>query len=307
MQTIGRRGNLGIGIEATPGTTVAMTAFVPFLACNMQGMHTPIANNSARGIRDDQLGSVTGKQWGEGSIEVILDAETTPSFIHLFMGSYTTAAGILHTMSKTATCEPLTATLYVDRKNDVLKFPNAVVDTLEINFADDVAKLTANFFSKFPIEENAETPTYGNLDILTWRNASVTVNNAGTTTEYKVREFNLEVKNNAEMIFAPNSNNLDRVVLKDFSAAGSLVVDFTNTANLLYQKDLTKLNLTVELQQGATGLLIINMPQVMIEKDDLATPIDDISKETLNFVAEYDGTSTIVFTATNDVLSFVGA
>ncbi len=301
-KTIGRRSNTGLGIESTPGTTTGIDVWIPTLLNDLSERHAPIGDISARGTRDEQgRDSVVGKKWGEGAIEVILDSEVAPYFFYLVMGGYASStSGIyVHDFSRKAANDPRTATIYRDRDVDVMKFTNSVVNTLEVVFADDVAKLTAGIMSKFPIDEDAETPAYVDLDLLTWRNARVEVNNAGSTSDLKVREFTLNINNNAEMIYAPNSNDVDVIPFKQFGVEGTLVVDFENETQKDFFHNLTKVKLTVQLL-GGTGSLTFTMPQVRIDEDAILTPNDDLSQETIRFIAENDGTETLTIQVKND-------
>ena len=44
------------------------------------------------------------------------------------------------------------------------------------------------------------------------------------------------------------------------------------------------------------------MPQVRIDQNDIVTPLDDISQETITFVAEFDGTNTLTIDVKNDTI-----
>lgn len=305
MSTIGRRGNTGVGIEGTPGTTTTMQAFLPTLSVDLVERHTPIGDLSAKGIRDEQgANSVQGKKWGEGSVEVVLDAQEAPRWIHLVMGSYSSSSTniYIHTFSRKANNQPLSATIYRDRDTDAILFPYSVVNNLEITFADDIAKMTADILSMSPIVEDTESPSYSDLELFTWRNAELEVNDAGSTTELKIREFTLNINNNAEAIYAPNSNDVDRIVSKDFTVGGSFVIDFESTTQRSAFTALTKQRLVITLTEG-THKLTFTMPQVRIDQNDIITPLDDISQETITFVAEFDGTETLVIVARNDTVA----
>lgn len=304
-KTIGRRSNTGVGLETTPGITGAVKVWLPTLSNDLSERFTPIGDMSARGTRDEQSPeSVAGKKWGEGSIEVILDAQVAPYLMFLGMGGYaSSSSGIyIHTFSRKAANNPQTATVYRDRDIDIVKFPYSVVNTFEINFADDVAKLTAGLLSRFPIDEDAETPSYADLDLFTWRQARVQVTtNAGATSDLKVREFTLNVNNNAEMVYAPNSNDVDAIAAKQFGVDGTIVVDFENETQKDYFTGLTKVKLDVELLSG-THKITFMMPRVRFDEDSISTPNDDIAQETIRFVAETDGTDALTIEVRNDTL-----
>jgi len=293
-----------VGIEATPGTTTSVKAFIPFLSCDLVERHTPIADTSAKGVRDEQgSDSVEGKKWGEGSIEVVLDPSNSGYWFGLVLGAYSSSTSEIYTHEfyRKADNEPKTATIYRDRVVDEVKFPYSVANSLELNFADDVAKLTIGILSRYPIDEGSETPSYEDLDLFTFKNAYVEVGDAGSTTELKVREFNLSIENNAEAIYAPNDNDVDRIVSKQFGASGNIVIDFEDETQKDAFKDLTKRDLTVTLSNSSeTGKIEINIPSFRIDNDAIDTPIDDISSESLDFVAEYDASTTGSITITID-------
>ncbi len=308
MSHIGRRGALGIGLEGTPGSTDEITASIPYLTCDLIETHAPIADVSAKGVRDEQGGdSVEGKKSGQGSIEVALDPETCPLWFGLALGSIdsTTIGAIYtgkHTITRKADNQPLSATIYRDRVVDKVYFPYSVVNTLELNFADDIAKLRMDILSKAPIAAD-ETIIFVETEIFTFRNAYVELTNGGTTSELKVREFTLNINNNAEAIYAPGSNDVDRIVSKQFGVGGSIVLDFADTTQRDAFMGLDKQALSVVFQ-GETSKITISIPQFRLDNRPLATPNDDIAQETMEFVAEYDGAETINIVVENETESY---
>jgi len=295
MSDIGRRGALGIGLEATPGTTTTIDFWIPYLDCGLVERHTPIADVAAKGIRDEQGNdSVEGKKWGEGSIEVVLDPKTAPCWLAMAIGSMTSSLGAgtvyYHTIERKADNVPLTATIYRDRVSDEIKFPYSVVNTLALSFADDVAKISVDILSRYPIVEG-DTPSYVDLELFTFKNAYVELTNDGATSTLTVREFTLNINNNAEVKYAPNSNDVDTIVSKNFNVDGSIVIDFENATQRNAFRDLTKQALSVVFESG-TKKITITIPQFRVDPLDIDTPNDDISGETINFIAEYDATTT---------------
>lgn len=311
MSNIGRRGALGIGIEAeAAGTTTTIKHFLPYLSCDLIERHTPIADNSAKGVRDEQgANPVEGKKWGEGSVEVVLDPTTAPYWFGLVMGGISsTLSGTLyiHTITRKADNAPLTATIYRDRVVDEVKFPYSTVENLELNFADDVAKITANIMSRYPIAEG-DTPAYVDLELYTFKNAYVELTNGVTTSELKVRELTLNIGNNSEMVYAPNSNDVDRVVNKNFNVNGSIVIDFENETQKSAFTNLTKQAVSIVFvgnAGGETGKITIDIPQFRVDNYTPDTPNDDIQKETIDFVGEYDGTKSIEIEVKNETASY---
>jgi len=295
-------------IEATPGTTTALQHFIPFIECSLGEIHEPIADNSAKGVRDSEgSASMEGKKHGEGSISVVLNATHSPYFFGLALGniSSTLVADVyVHTITKKEDSVPRTATIWRDRSVDQVAFPYAVVDSLELNFADDVASLVANVMSRYPIEGWTDTAVIETLELYTFKNAYIELTNGVTTSELKVKTFNLSIKNNAEMVYAPNDNDVDRIVSKNFEVSGSFTVLFESETQKDAYTDLTKQALAVTFEGSDTGKITITIPQFRLQSAPISTPIDDINEQTAEFVAEYDGSDTITVEITNAVDSY---
>jgi len=312
MSNIGRRGALGIGLETagSEGTTTTIDMFLPYLSNNLIGKHTPIADVSAKGMRDiEGNDSVEGKKWGEGTIEVVLEPRSAPYWFALALGSIASSAGIsplvnYHTMTRKANNQPLTATIYRDRVVDEVKFPYSVVNTLELSFADDIAKLSMGVLSKFPDVES-DTPTYTDLELYTFEHAAVELKLSGATSTIAIREFTLNTNNNAEVRHSPNDNNVSKIVSKGFEANGTLVVDFETTVQRDAFKNVTKQALSIVLTDS-TNIITITVPQIRVDSLDIDTPNDDIAGETIGFKAEYDSatTKTIDVVVENNVESY---
>lgn len=312
MSNIGRRGSLGIGLETagSEGTTTTIDMFIPYLSCNLQGKHTPIADISAKGMRDVHGNdTVEGKKWGEGTIEVVFEPRSAPYWLGLALGSIVSSAGITplvnyHTISRKANNQPLSATIYRDRVVDEVKFPYSVVNTLELNFADDIAKIAVEVLSKFPTAE-ADTSTYVDLELYTFKHAAIELMVAGATSTISIREFTLNVNNNAEVRHSPNDNDVDKIVSKGFEVNGTIVVDFETTVQRDAFKNVTKQSLSIVLTDS-TNIITITVPQIRVDTLDIDTPNDDIAGETINFVAEYDSTTskTINAVVENNVVGY---
>src|SRR5437667_163135 len=74
-EKIARLGQLGLAVEAVPGTPEATPdVFIPFTENTLRGHHEPIMDNSVRGSRVKDYSSVAGKRWGEGDITMYLDS-----------------------------------------------------------------------------------------------------------------------------------------------------------------------------------------------------------------------------------------
>jgi len=302
---IGRKNILGIGLQRDD-TPVAPTHYIPFLECNLIERHTPIPDIQAKGTRELEGGqSVEGKKWGEGNIEVVLDPVTAPYWFALALGEIESSPfGELyqHDISR-ASNTPLKATIWRDRYVDKIQFSSAVVDNLELAFADDVAKLTVDIFSKFPTSQD-RTPEMTELSYYTFRNATVEIDES---TPIKVREMILKIENNAELIFAPGNNNVDRIAWKGFRVSGKFTLLFEDTVQKTAFHELSKQSLKIKFEGEAGDEITIQIPQFRVDNWGLDNPNDDLVNENIEFVAELakDAEESISVRIVNDVPDYI--
>ena len=297
MAHVGRRNQIGITID----TDELIEHQIPFLDCTLQERHTPIGDIQAKGRRDAEGGqSVVGKQWGDGKIDVVLDPTTAPYWFAMALGAIDSTTPKTHVITQENLNAPLTATIKRARNvgNDI-EFANSAVDSLELNFADDVAKLSVNIMSKFPTEETFSPAAATALKYFTFRNATVATG-AGAI---KVKELTLRIENNAEMIYAPGSNDVDRILWKSFKVSGNFKLLFeSETQKNAFANTLTKQSMTITFT-GAVPVssIVITIPQFRVDNWTEEAAIDDLAQESIDFVAEYLTDKTMGVTIINDV------
>lgn len=147
---IGRQGYLGIGIESTPGTPVAAVATVPFTTNNLKGHHTPDKDIASRASRAQNFTSVTGKQWGEGEVDVNVDTLNIGYIFKLALGNEvvnTIQTGVYDHLFYTTISgnTPTTATLYNYEGVDVQQFASMAVDKMDVEVKDGLMTAKTSF------------------------------------------------------------------------------------------------------------------------------------------------------------------
>jgi hypothetical protein len=295
---IGRRSQIGIALEGTPGVAATPTHYIPFLECSLLERHTPISDSQAKGVRDvEGSDSVEGKKWGEGNIKVILDPTTAPYWLALALGEISAGNFVggkyIYTITQKIDNEPLTATIWRGRVVDELEFVNSVVNSLELNFADDVVSLEANILSKYPTAKDESPSDLPELKYFTFRNALLSIGTAESLespsegTTYKVKEFTLTIENDAELIYAPNNNDVDRIASKGFKVTGKFKILFENEIQKDAFRDVAKQAMILRLEDADGNRIEFDIPLFRIDNWDLDTSIDDLAEEGIEFVAEY--------------------
>jgi len=303
MPFIGRRGWINITLEDTPGEPKPPSdIYLPFLECTLVEKMTPIADLSARGVRDEQgESSQIGKMWGEGRIRVNLDPVYAPVLLGLALGNFNVSpvgGGVyLHTFTRRNSNVPKTASVIFDRVVDRLLFTNLVVNTLELSFSDGLVEVTAECLSKYPtLTTSGNLAVPSNMTLFTFADATVQMGedleDAEESDPVQVREFSLTINNNAETLFFIGSNEVNSIVVKNFGVAGRISMLFEDTTNKNIFVNLRKVAMIVTLRGRDLGpdmyeFVKFKLPKVRFESWAPDLSIDDIAKEGIDFIAEF--------------------
>ena len=303
MAFIGRRGWVNIALETTPGVPVGPSdIYIPFLECGLRERMTPIAEVSARGIRDEQgENSVIGKKWGEGTLKVNLDPTLAPVLLGLAMGDFGTPQSegngvYTHTFTRKADNTPKTASLIFDRVVDRLLFPYLVVNSVEVSFSDGLAEVSANCLSRFPVASVSGTLSTVSGTLFTFKDATIkmgaNLTEAESATPLKIREFSLSINNNAELVYVIGNNDVDSILVKDFGVSGHFSLLFENTTQRDYYENLTKRAMIVTLTGAGIGggmseFVKFRIAKLRFEDYTPAIPPNDVATEGIDFVGEY--------------------
>ena len=162
MPIIGTREvEVGLGIEATPGTAVASTITLKWLAGLIQSVSQKIPYGAVRGVRNDVSGSIIGRKFSKGNVKVVADVEVAPYLFGLALGAVTTALAetaletgtATGTSKATGTCTTNTANKVIDSAADFVTaaiaaddwIHNTIDDTWsQVATVDDLHTITAD-------------------------------------------------------------------------------------------------------------------------------------------------------------------
>jgi len=298
---IGRQGYLGLGIESTPGTAVASTTTIPFIANTLKGKHEPIKDIAARGSRAQEFTSVVGKQWGEGEVTVNVDTLNVGYFLKLATGTEnvnTVSAPVYDHIFYTTVSgnTPLTATLYNYQGVDVQRYASMAVDKLDFELKDALMTVKATFKGFFP-NSGSHTPATVSGTLLSYTSYKIQLGssliNAAASTAIAISDFSLALNNNAEVIFESGQATPSRVFWKQFTAKGSFTRFFETTTDLDNYYNLNKQSLI--LTASGTGLpggysesLTFNLAKLVYVDSEIATGIENFYAIKTSFDCEVD-------------------
>lgn len=305
-EKIGRLGYLGLAIEASAGTPESTPdVFIPYVENSLRGHHEPLMDTSSRASRIKDYDSVSGKRWGEGSVQMYLDSLVAPYLLKLAFGqearTQKSATPPVHdhlfypTVSGNAATA---ATLWDNKGVDVEQYSYATIDTLELEVSNDgIATLTGNFMAKAPSTVSAPTLTVPSGTLFTWKDLTARFGNtvalAQAASATKLTNFRLAVNNNLELNYKTGSNQPDTITYGAVEVTGSYTIFFESATDRDRHYALTKQSMVVQmvgagLGVGFTERLEIVLKKIVIEDVDYETGLDNLFALTVNFRAEVD-------------------
>lgn len=300
----GRLGWVALAVEVTPGAPVAPVDYIPFLECNLDEKIDVLDDASARGIRDAHPeNSQLGKQWAEGDLKVNLDARLSGYLVKAAMGQDSVVSegnGVYtHTMAPVnSTNTPLSLSIIVNRSGvDKMLFPYSVINSLSLAFSDGYAELSAKVVSRFPSTSTSGTLVTTSGLYYAFRHAvlqvgSSIVNAGNSATPLKIRDFQVDVNNNAEAQFVSGNREVDSIINKNFEVKGSFRVAFEDTTQKTNFYNLTKQAMIVTFTGNGIGnnmseFIKMRFYKIRIDESNIDMAPNDFVSQSIAFTAEY--------------------
>lgn len=306
MSVLSALGHLGLGKEATFGTTVVPTLFVPYDTIKVEDTFKKVTDSAHRGLltKDYAVYNTTR----EASVE--FESPAYPDILGLLL------LGMFGQDTVTGTASPYThkftvkngaaPTFTVSDYNGVSEreYSGAVIEEIGIKFDDaDMLKVTTKMKSKASVTTTQASPTYGTVKPFLGFQASLKLNGASNVN---MVGGEVTLKRASELIFtANNTQDPSKAVTGRIEATGKLTFDVEDETELQLFLNATQPTLDLTFTQDANTSLELSFGKIDISK---ATP--DRSQEflrvDLDFVALYNTTDAglATFTLKNAVATY---
>lgn len=299
--SIGRKGWIEVGSEATYGVPVATVAAIPFNNNTIKPMAEPLKDTSARGVRDSQFASQVGKKWAEGDIEFNLDANVTGYFLKAAMGTLNSSvvSGSVkdHTFTRNNSNTPQSMTIISDRTTDRFFVRGAAVKSLEISVADDLATAKASILGKFQGTTASGTGVTASGNLFSFADYNLrlgtSVAAANASAGINPSDIKITIENNSETTFRAGNSEAATVDHKNFEVSGEFTVFFENTTDRDQYYNNAKKAMEIKfagdgIGGGLSEALTFNIYQMRLETFELETGLDSFYAEKAKWQGEYD-------------------
>ncbi len=309
-KTGGRQVEVGMGLEATAGTAVAESIFLPWTSFSLQAVAEKAMFNSARGIRNMTSNSMIRRRYAQGSIAVIPNPTNAPYLFYLALGSLAsaTASGesivYEHTITVQNTNASMkTATLTIKEGGiQTTQYLNCVCNSLNLEVSDSYATATLELIGQFA-GTDTESTSYTTESEMAYHNYTAkfgtSLSNAASQSATPLKSFKLNINNNVQLdeAFLSGANTITsgNLVAGPLKVTGSYSLHFSDTTELAKYKANTKNAMIVSFTGAAIGSaeteeIKINLAKLVLTKPPVEYPIDGILVLTQEFEVEYGAT-----------------
>jgi len=295
-----RLGAVGIGVEATPGTSVTPTNWLQVSSAPALNDVVEYENiETARGRVEKSQGQKAMKKFAEGSIEVLADAENALIPFGVILGSTASASATAtlydHTITLDNSNTAKASTVVIDRVEDIRKFSNAVVSELTISVSDSFATLTIAFQSKASATGSA-SDTYDDVVCMTFENLEAqfgtTVANAGNASVTPLSGLDLTITRDVEKIFQSGDVEPNDFVYKTLGVSGNYSLLFDGTDNRDKYLDDTQNAAIFTFTDADDKYIKITIPNLRLSNWTPSNDLDEVVTQTADFTGHYDSTQT---------------
>lgn len=306
---IGRRESVGIGKEATPGTSVAPATWLKQVKFTLDQKTTVAQDKSGMGIVEDINDSAVTEQWAQGSLNAHLTDLGIGYFLENMLGSCSAALKggettvYNNTFSVLETAQPPTLTFA--RNNPNYEGRYALGTLTDLQFDGNVGgwvDYTASLLSKVRATSTDTVSYPSSVNKFTSKHVVIkyasTVSGLTGATALNIKNFKLKLSRKADR-FTP-MGSIDPISFdpESFGVTGQLVLRFEDDtiepialANTMQALQISIINTDVTIGSSSHPSLVFTMPQVRFAPITLDNNLDKTINQTINFTAEYNTTS----------------
>ena len=303
MKYIGRRVNVGFGIEATRGTAVAVQNWQPKTDLSFDEKNEVIQDESSIGIITDSRDSFVAKRWAEGEISWNIETNSIGYLLLSVFGTVNSAVATTgawtHTfeLNETNQTQSLTVGLNDPVIGDVV-FPLAMVESMTIT-AEEGAYATFSVELKGkPSESTTHTVTYAIDNKLLSRNSvfKMATNLAGLAwaTASCLKSFEITFTKNLDDDYCLGSLTPQDFINKQFTIEGSYTALFTDETFRDAQLDGDHKAVSFQLVDTDTTIgvssnpsLTFTLPLVSLSEFERSQGNDEVVMQTVTFKGLY--------------------
>jgi hypothetical protein len=310
MKKIGRLINLGIANEATRGTAVAPTNWLPKSNITFEDKVQKAPSQVGYGNIGEGNQDLVALKWSEGDVEFDLMSESFGVILKSVFGtvssaSYATSA-YEHTFSVQNDNQHDSMTLWVEDSAESIDkfFEMVMVNNLSLSLVpEEVIKCTVGFIGRSSEDTSGLAHSYVAESKFVGRHASIKIADAvgdlDAASKLNIKELTLDINKNANRDHSLGTVQAVDITNQKFEITGKITLDLEDETYKALMNDGTYQALRIMIENTDETIGSAGNPSFLLELSKCAfdgweanRPNDEIVSQVINFKA--------LFSITND-------
>lgn len=294
---MGRLGNVGVAKEATSGTIVTPTFWIPFNSISFDDKVTTAREDEGLGRIEDSDSNYVVNKYGEGDLEFDLNDYQLGAILTSLLGAAPTSTGgptYAHAYALTNTNTHKTLSLAYQDPDQTKIFPFTMIDGLEITVEPDgIAKAKASFKSRVSRDWSTLTPVYTTLgnkflhQHLIFKTAANT-GALGAASAISLKKLTLKITANADFDNVMGTVEPEAILNHQYTVEGEITLNKTDDTYRQLMLAGTYKAIEISFNRASNSSLQIQMPRVDFTEWEQDRSLDDIVGQTIQFKGNYD-------------------
>lgn len=306
---IGRQQEVGIGKEASRGTIVAPTAWVPKVNFSVEDK---VIKSRVQGGYGNILGgddALVSEKYAQGDLEFEMQDKSLALLLYAVFGGLTSASFnsvYKHTLSIANSVQHQSLSLHMNdpigaaaSPTNTVAYARAMVDSLEITSRQNELVLTkAAFVAQVHRDWTRQTPSYAGENKFSSKHASIKVasdtSGLAAASKINVQELTLSIKKNVMRENSLGTVQPVDIVNRRIEISGKIKLTYEDRTYRDYMLNGTKKALRISFVNGDVTIgstnpaFQLDLPVCDFEQWEPAHTIDDLATQDIMFNALYD-------------------
>lgn len=294
---VSRLGQLGVAIEATRGTPVAPTFWIPWAEMSFFDRVETAREEQGQGkIADSDSMYVTVKM-GEGEVNSQLYDKAMGVILTGLVGAAPSTAGsnpYTHTYTLSNTNQHKSLSLYWKDSDRSDMFPMSMISNYQLSVEPaGLVNHTVGFMSKASRDWSSQTPVYTSLGAK-WLHQHVAVKLAANVgaiaaaSPISVKSLELNINKNTVFDNVVGTVEPEDILNQQFTVEGSMTLNLESDTYKDLMTGNTYRAMEIKLNGGTSSILTFQFPRVDFTEWEPDYSLNEIAKQTIQFKANYD-------------------
>lgn len=309
---VGRRGTLGLAIEATRGTAVNPTHWVPFATMSFKDTVEEAREEQAFGKIADSDSKFVVMKMGEGEIEAQLYDKALGVILTGLIGAAPSTSGsdpYTHSFTVANNNQNKSVSIYWSDpdRNDMYKL--GMVDSLGLSVeTSGIVNYTIGFKSKTADEWTSQTSNFTSLGskfLHQHLSVKFAANLAGLSgaTAISVKSLELNIAKNTMFDSVMGTVEPEDILNQQLSVEGTLNLNLEDDTYRDYMLNGTYRAMEVKLSIDSEHSLTLQFPRVDFSSWEPDYSLNEIAKQDITFKANYDAANDDDIISTCDLVN----